>query len=51
MSTMGDAPGCGLPGGDRVGFGEVAFQVPEPSTLILALFALLGFACPRWRKK
>ena len=34
--------GVAPPGGDRVGFGEVAFQVvPEPST---ALFGLLGLS-------
>ncbi len=47
----GDASAGGAPGGDRVGIGEVAFQVPEPSTLVLAALAFLGFAFHRWRKK
>ena len=32
------------PGGDRVGLGEIAFAVPEPSTALLGGIALLGLA-------
>ncbi len=38
----GDGSGGELPGGDRVGLGEVAFSVvPEPSSASLLLFGLL----------
>ena len=46
--------GSGSPGGDRVGLGEVAFEigvVPEPSTLVLAAMGLLGLVFHLRRKK
>ena len=49
------APGDGsvvdgsLAGGDRVGLGEVAFSVPEPSSISLLLFGLLAFGFRRRR--
>ncbi len=42
----GDGSGGETPGGDRVGLGEIAFAIPEPSSLIMlvsALAAMLGF--------
>lgn len=40
----GDGSTGGLPGGDRVGLGEIAFAIPEPSTLTLASLALVAGA-------
>jgi hypothetical protein len=41
------APGTGaggeIPGGDRMGLGEIAFAVPEPSTVFLGLAGLPAF--------
>ena len=47
--------GVAPPGGDRVGLGEVAFEVqqaptPEPSTFILAAIGLLGLGLTRRRR-
>lgn len=39
----GDGSGGELPGGDRVGLGEVAFLIPEPSVAALGGLGLLGF--------
>ena len=38
----GDGSGGETPGGDRVGLGEVAFAVPEPSSLSLLAIGLLA---------
>ena len=41
----GDGAGGTVPGGDRVGIGEIAFAVPEPSAILMlssALAVLLG---------
>ena len=39
----GDGSAGGLPGGDRTGLGEVAFQVvPEPSSVVLLLIGSLA---------
>jgi hypothetical protein len=47
----GDGSGGEIPGGDRVGMGEIAFPIPEPSTGFLALagLVLLGM-CRRFRR-
>lgn len=47
----GDGSTGGLPGGDRVGWGEVAFAIPipEPSVSLLGLFGLAGLALRRRR--
>ena len=45
----GDGSGGGLPGGDRVGLGEVAFEVPEPSAVLLTMVGLAGALLRRRR--
>ena len=43
FTAPGDGSGGTLAGGDRVGLGEVAFEiVPEPSSLSLLLIGILG---------
>jgi hypothetical protein len=43
FTAPGDGSDGGLAGGDRVGLGEVAFEiVPEPSSLSLLLIGILG---------
>ena len=52
-STHISGGGAGGPdgpaGGDRVGLGEVAFGIPEPSTSVLGLVALTGLVLRRRR--
>jgi hypothetical protein len=38
----GDGSGGETPGGDRVGLGEIAFPVPEPTSVFLAIIGLIG---------
>lgn len=42
FTAPGDGSGGTLAGGDRVGLGEVAFAVPEPSAVLLGGVALIG---------
>ncbi len=54
MLMLDNYAGWGYPGGDRVGFAEVAFSVvPEPSTLAMASLSacLLGLMLFRRRKR
>jgi hypothetical protein len=37
----GDGSGGEIPGGDRVGLGEIAFPIPEPTTALLMLVGIL----------
>jgi hypothetical protein len=46
----GDGSGGETPGGDRVGLGEIAFAVPEPSAALLGV-AGLGFCLLRRRRE
>jgi len=45
----GDGSAGGLPGGDRVGLGEIAFAIPEPSSILIFLTALAGLVGCRRR--
>jgi len=49
LSNGGSGGPDGPAGGDRVGLGEVAFGIPEPSTSLLGLVALTGLALRRRR--
>jgi len=40
-----------VPGGDRVGLGEIAFPVPEPSTIFLAISGLVAMGLVIRRRK
>lgn len=42
FTAPGDGSGGTLAGGDRVGLGEVAFAIPEPSAVALGGLALIG---------
>ena len=45
----GDGSAGETPGGDRIGLGEVAFAVPEPTSALLTIFGLLGLLSMRRR--
>ena len=45
----GDGTGGGVPGGDRAGLGEIAFEIPEPATLLLMAAGGLGMLLRRNR--
>lgn len=49
LTNGGSGGDDGPAGGDRVGLGEVAFGVPEPSTSLLGLVALTGLVLRRRR--
>ena len=49
FSPPGDGSAGETPGGDRVGLGEIAFPVPEPASVFLAMIALVGLAAARLR--
>lgn len=43
----GDGSGGEIPGGDRVGLGEIAFPIPEPTTALLMVVGILMLALHR----
>ena len=45
----GDGSGGETPGGDRTGLGEIAFAVPEPTSMLLGFVGLLGLLFRRRR--